>query len=50
MLKNTVKYLQRDVLKALILEKKSNFLVVDVRDDDYTTGNIKGAVNIPAFR
>jgi len=29
-------------------EPKKDFLVVDVRDDDFVGGNIKGAVNLPS--
>jgi len=30
------------------LEEKPEFVVVDVRDDDFIGGNIKGAINKPS--
>ena len=35
-------------LEALIKSKATDYLVVDVRDDDYRGGNIKGGINIPS--
>lgn len=36
-----------DLMKSDKVPKK-DFVVVDVRDDDYAGGNIKGSVNIPS--
>lgn len=43
-----VQHISPQQLKALIKSKSNDFLVVDVRDDDYRGGNIKGAINIPS--
>ena len=43
-----VKYMSPQELESLIKSKSSDYLVVDVRDSDYSGGNIKGAVNIPS--
>lgn len=43
-----VKYISPQELEALIKGETEDYLVVDVRDDDYRGGNIKGALNIPS--
>ena len=43
-----VKQMSPQELKTLIQSGTSDYLVVDVRDDDYRGGNIKGAINIPS--
>ena len=43
-----VKYITPQELKALIKSQTNDYLVVDVRDDDYRGGNIKGGINIPS--
>lgn len=43
-----VSYISPQQLEALIKSKSHDFLVVDVRDDDYRGGNIKGGINIPS--
>ncbi|KAF9643280.1 Rhodanese-like protein [Thelephora ganbajun] len=43
-----VKYITPQELEALIKSKSSDYLVVDVRGDDYRGGNIKGGINIPS--
>jgi len=35
-------------LGALIKSQDKDYLVVDVRDDDYRGGNIKGGINVPS--
>ena len=42
------RYMSPEELKALIKSKSGDYLVVDVRDDDYRGGNIKGGINIPS--
>jgi len=46
-----LKYMNEDELAKLIKSGKTpkkDFLVVDVRDDDYAGGNIKGCLNVPS--
>ena len=43
-----VKYITPQELEALIKSGANDYLVVDVRDDDYRGGNIKGGINIPS--
>ena len=43
-----VQYMTPQELGALIKSKSNDHLVVDVRDDDYQGGNIKGGINIPS--
>ncbi|KAL0960720.1 hypothetical protein HGRIS_005746 [Hohenbuehelia grisea] len=46
-----VRYMNADELAQLIKSgkvPKKDYLVVDVRDDDWEGGNIKGSVNIPS--
>ena len=43
-----VKYITPQELEALIKSQNNDYLVVDVRDDDYRGGNIKGGINIPS--
>ncbi|KAF9568736.1 Rhodanese-like protein [Agrocybe pediades] len=46
-----MRYMNGDELAELMKSGKTpkkDFLVVDVRDDDYAGGNIKGAVNLPS--
>jgi len=43
-----VKYITPQELKVLIKSETNDYLVVDVRDDDYRGGNIKGGINIPS--
>ena len=43
-----VKYISPQDLKDLIKSKSNDYLVVDVRDEDYRGGNIKGGINIPS--
>ena len=43
-----VKYMSPQELEALIKSKAKDYLVVDVRGDDYRGGNIKGGINIPS--
>lgn len=43
-----VKHITPQELAALIKSETEGYLVVDVRDDDYRGGNIKGAMNIPS--
>jgi len=43
-----VRYLSPQELEALIKGRTKDYLIVDVRDDDYRGGNIKGAINIPS--
>lgn len=43
-----VRYLSPQELEALIKGGTKDYLIVDVRDDDYRGGNIKGAINIPS--
>ncbi|KAF9779656.1 Rhodanese-like protein [Thelephora terrestris] len=42
------KYISPQELETLIKSKSKDYLIVDVRDDDYRGGNIKGGRNIPA--
>ncbi|KAG7088198.1 hypothetical protein E1B28_012215 [Marasmius oreades] len=48
----TTKYMSGEALAALIKNPdkvaKKDYLVVDVRDDDYEGGNIKGSLNLPS--
>jgi len=46
--KRMVKHITPQELEALIKSQTNDFLVVDVRDDDYRGGNIKGGINIPS--
>lgn len=43
-----VQYISPQQLEALIKSKSDDYLVVDVRDDDYRGGHIKGGINIPS--
>jgi rhodanese-related sulfurtransferase len=43
-----VQYISPQQLEALIKSKSNDFLIIDVRDDDYRGGNIKGGINIPS--
>jgi len=43
-----VKYITPQELGTLIKGQTKDYLVVDVRDDDYQGGNIKGSINIPS--
>ena len=43
-----VRYISPQELEALIKSDAEDYLIVDVRDDDYRGGNIKGAINIPS--
>ncbi|KAJ7812901.1 Rhodanese-like domain-containing protein [Mycena leptocephala] len=46
-----MKYISADELAQIIKSDKvanQDYLVVDVRDDDYAGGNIKSAVNLPS--
>lgn len=43
-----VKSISSQELKDLIKSESDDYLVVDVRDEDYTGGNIKGGINIPS--
>ena len=43
-----VKYITPQELEVLIKSQTNDYLVVDVRDDDYRGGNIKGGINIPS--
>ena len=43
-----VKYISPQELEALIKSQSKAYRIVDVRDDDYSGGNIKGALNIPS--
>ncbi|KAF9046086.1 Rhodanese-like domain-containing protein [Panaeolus papilionaceus] len=47
----TTRYMNRDELAELMKSDKvakKDFVVVDVRDDDFVGGNVKGCVNQPA--
>ncbi|KAK7469058.1 Cdc25 phosphatase Ibp1 [Stygiomarasmius scandens] len=47
----STKYITSEELADIIRSNKvpkKDYLVVDVRDDDYVGGNIKGAVNMPS--
>ena len=43
-----VKYISPQDLEALIKSQSEAYHIVDVRDDDFSGGNIKGASNIPS--
>ena len=43
-----VKYISPQELETLIKSQSKAYLVIDVRDDDYRGGNIKGALNVPS--
>ncbi|KAG2489300.1 hypothetical protein HYH03_012132 [Edaphochlamys debaryana] len=43
-----VEYIEPQQLAAAIRHPSSNLVVVDVRDEDFPGGHIRGAVNIPA--
>lgn len=48
---NTIRYISGDELAELMKSDKTpafDFVVVDVRDDDYVGGNIRGSINIPS--
>lgn len=42
-------YVTSEQLHKLLESKQHNILVIDVRDDDYIGGNIKGAINVPSY-
>ncbi|KDN37250.1 Rhodanese-like protein [Tilletiaria anomala UBC 951] len=44
------KYIDADSLASLLKDPKTKekLVVVDVRDDDFEGGNIKGAINVPS--
>ncbi|KDR82495.1 hypothetical protein GALMADRAFT_237814 [Galerina marginata CBS 339.88] len=51
MTQTNVRYINGDELADLIKSgkvPKKDFVVIDVRDDDYVGGNIKGSVNLPS--
>jgi len=43
-----VKYISPQELETLIKSEAKDYFIIDVRDDDYRGGNIKGAINIPS--
>jgi rhodanese-related sulfurtransferase len=47
----TLKYVTPDELAEIMKSRKESakdYLVVDVRDDDFSGGNVKGCVNTPS--
>jgi rhodanese-related sulfurtransferase len=46
-----VEFLQPEALAALLRApaSRATLLILDVRDDDFAGGNIRGAVNIPSY-
>lgn len=48
-----MRYITVDELAEIIRSDKKpmkDYLVVDVRDDDYRGGNVKGSLNIPSLK
>ncbi|MCJ1445709.1 MAG: hypothetical protein MMC23_006214 [Stictis urceolatum] len=45
---STANYMTREQLAEIIKSKPDTIAIVDVRDDDYIGGHIKGALNVPS--
>ena len=41
--------MSHEKLKEMIQKKMNNFLIIDVREDDFQIGKIKGSINYPAY-
>mmetsp|Transcript_7406 Transcript_7406/g.10930 ORF Transcript_7406/g.10930 Transcript_7406/m.10930 type:complete len:127 (-) Transcript_7406:2204-2584(-) len=43
------RYVTNETVVDWMRKKKPGFLIIDVRESDFAGGNIKGAINMPAF-
>lgn len=47
-MEDIIEYIEPQVLKEALANKESGFVIIDVRDSDWTGGNIKGSINVPS--
>ncbi|ODV59661.1 phosphatase YCH1 ASCRUDRAFT_19880, partial [Ascoidea rubescens DSM 1968] len=44
-----LRFLEPETLRVWLVEKKAPFMIIDVREDDYSIGKIKGSFNMPYY-